>query len=69
MESIVQLGAEAEGITRSFVNRILRLTLLAPGIVEAILGCGKTAGIASEKPFKPSTMAIGTSSSRAARGW
>jgi hypothetical protein len=31
-------GAEAEGITRSFVNRILRLTLLAPGIVEAILG-------------------------------
>jgi hypothetical protein len=29
--------AEAEGITRSFVNRLLRLTLLAPDIVEAIL--------------------------------
>jgi hypothetical protein len=29
--------AEAEGVTRSFVNRLLRLTLLAPKIVEAIL--------------------------------
>jgi hypothetical protein len=29
--------AEAEGITRSFVNRLLRITLLAPDIVEAIL--------------------------------
>ena len=29
--------AEAEGVTRSFVNRLLRLTLLAPDIVEAIL--------------------------------
>ncbi|HYN37952.1 MAG TPA: hypothetical protein VES39_01745 [Rhodospirillales bacterium] len=29
--------AEAEGLTRSFVNRLLRLTLLAPEIVEAIL--------------------------------
>jgi ParB-like chromosome segregation protein Spo0J len=29
--------AEAEGVTRSFVNRMLRLTLLAPEIVEAIL--------------------------------
>jgi hypothetical protein len=28
--------AEAERITRSFVNRLLRLTLLAPDIVEAI---------------------------------
>ena len=28
--------AEVEGITRSFVNRLLRLTLLAPEIVEAI---------------------------------
>ena len=30
--------AEAESITRSFVNRLLRLTLLAPDIQEAILG-------------------------------
>jgi hypothetical protein len=29
--------AEAEGVTRSFVNRLLRLTLLAPDIVQAIL--------------------------------
>jgi hypothetical protein len=29
--------AEAESVTRSFVNRPLRLTLLAPDIVEAIL--------------------------------
>jgi hypothetical protein len=29
--------AEVEGVTRSFVNRLLRLTLLAPFIQEAIL--------------------------------
>ena len=29
--------AEAESVTRSFVNRLLRLTLLAPDIVEVIL--------------------------------
>ena len=29
--------AEAEGVTRSFVNRLLRLTLLSPDIVETIL--------------------------------
>ena len=29
--------AEANGVTRSFVNRLLRLTLLAPDIQEAIL--------------------------------
>jgi hypothetical protein len=29
--------AEAEGVIRSFVNRMLRLTLLAPDIQEAIL--------------------------------
>ena len=29
--------AEAEGVTRSFVNRLLRLTALAPDIQEAIL--------------------------------
>ena len=34
------LGArvgEAEGLTHSFINRLLRLTLLAPDIVKAIL--------------------------------
>jgi hypothetical protein len=29
--------ADVEKVTRSFVNRLLRLTLLAPDIVEAIL--------------------------------
>jgi hypothetical protein len=29
--------AEVEGVTRSFVNRLLRLTLLAPDIEEAII--------------------------------
>jgi hypothetical protein len=29
--------AEAEGVTRSFVNRLLRLTLLTLEIVESIL--------------------------------
>ena len=29
--------AEAEGVTGSFVNRLLRLALLAPDIVKAIL--------------------------------
>ena len=29
--------AEAQSVTRSFVNRLLRLTLLAPDIVEPIL--------------------------------
>jgi hypothetical protein len=29
--------AEAEGVTSSFVNRLLRLTLLAPDLQEAIL--------------------------------
>jgi hypothetical protein len=33
--------AEAEGLTRSFLNRLLRLTLLAPDIVEAILDGGQ----------------------------
>ena len=33
--SAAEIG-DAEGVTRSFVNRMMRLTLLAPDIVEAI---------------------------------
>ena len=33
--SVAEVG-DAEGVTRSFVNRMMRLTLLAPDIVEAI---------------------------------
>jgi hypothetical protein len=41
--------AEAEGLTRSFVNRLLRLTLLAPDIVEAILEGRQPKGIALDE--------------------
>ena len=37
--------AEAEGVTRSFVNRLLRLTLLAPDIVETILDGRQSKGL------------------------
>jgi ribosome-binding protein aMBF1 (putative translation factor) len=40
---------EAEGITRSFVNRLLRLTLLAPDIQEAILDGRQAKGMQLEK--------------------
>jgi hypothetical protein len=40
--------AEAEGLTRSFVNRLLRLTLLAPDIVEAILDGRQPKGLQLE---------------------
>lgn len=41
--------AEAEGITRSFVNRLLRLTLLAPDIQEAILDGRQPKGMQLEE--------------------
>ena len=41
--------AEAEGVTRSFVNRLLRLTLLAPDIVEAILDGRQPKGMQLEE--------------------
>ncbi len=40
--------AEVEGVTRSFVNQLLRLTLLAPDIVEAILDCRQPKGLQLE---------------------
>jgi hypothetical protein len=40
--------AEADGVTRSFVNRLLRLTLLAPNIVEAILDGRQPKGLQLE---------------------
>jgi hypothetical protein len=44
--------AEAEGITRSFVNRLLRLTLLAPDIQEAILDSRQSKGMQLEEMTK-----------------
>jgi hypothetical protein len=41
--------AEAEGVTQSFVNRLLRLTLLAPDIVEAILDGWQPKGMVLEE--------------------
>ena len=41
--------AEAEGITRSFVNRLLRLTLLAPDIQEAIIDGRQLKGMQLEE--------------------
>jgi hypothetical protein len=44
--------ADAERISRSYVSRVLRLTLLAPDIVERILDGRPTAGLAQFlKPF------------------
>jgi hypothetical protein len=44
--------AAAERISRSYVCRVLRLTLLAPDIVERILEGRATAGLAEfVKPF------------------
>jgi hypothetical protein len=44
--------ADAERISRSYVCRVLRLTLLAPDIVEGILDGRLTAGLAQFlKPF------------------
>jgi hypothetical protein len=44
--------ADAERISRSYVSRVLRLTLLAPDIVERILDGRPTAGLAPFlKPF------------------
>lgn len=40
--------AEAEVVTRSFVNRLLRLTLLAPDIVEMMLDGRQPKGIQLE---------------------
>jgi hypothetical protein len=39
---------EAEGLTRSFVNRLLRLTLLAPDLQEAILDGRQAKGMQLE---------------------
>jgi DNA-binding IscR family transcriptional regulator len=33
--------AEAEGIDKGYVSRVLRLALLAPDIIESILGGGR----------------------------
>ena len=50
--SSLPMGVPAPNISRSYVCRVLRLTLLAPDIVERILDGRPTAGLAQFlKPF------------------
>ena len=44
--------AEAENVTKSFVNRLIRLTLLAPEIQEAILDGRQPKGMQLEELTK-----------------
>ena len=45
--------ADAENINPSYVSRLLRMTLLAPEIVEAILAGSHPAGLSRAKVMKP----------------
>ena len=45
--------AEAEKINQSYLCRVLRLTLLAPEIIEGILDGGQPAGLQIEDLLKP----------------
>jgi hypothetical protein len=45
--------AEREGIAPSYMTRVLRLTLLAPDIVEAILDGKHRPGMTLERTLKP----------------
>ena len=50
--SVAELAA-AEAINKSYVSRVLRLTLLAPEIVEAILDGRQPAGLQMDALMKP----------------
>ena len=50
--SVSDIG-EAEGISKSYVSRILRLTLLAPDIIETILGGGADYALTLETLERP----------------
>jgi hypothetical protein len=45
--------AEAENINPSYVSRVLRMTLLAPEIVEAILTGKQPEGLTMAKAMQP----------------
>ena len=49
----IQEIAEAENINPSYISRVLRMTLLAPEIVEAILDGTQPAGLTRAKVMKP----------------
>ena len=48
--------AEAENINPSYISRVLRLTLLAPETVEAILAGTQPVGLTRAKVMKPFPM-------------
>jgi hypothetical protein len=48
--------ADAENINPSYVSRLLRMTLLAPEIVEAILAGSHPAGLTRAKAMQPFPM-------------
>ena len=49
----IQEIAEAENINPSYISRLLRMTLLAPEIVEAILDGTQPAGLTRAKMMQP----------------
>ena len=48
--------AKAENINPSYISRVLRMTLLAPEIVEAILAGSHPAGLTRAKVMQPFPM-------------
>ena len=52
----IQEIAEAENINSSYISRVLRMTLLAPEIVEAILAGSHPAGLTRAKVMQPFPM-------------
>jgi hypothetical protein len=50
--TVSEIG-DAENISKSYVSRILRLALLAPDIVDAILGGSKDQGMVLEQLERP----------------
>jgi hypothetical protein len=53
--SVVEI-AEAERVSKSYVSRILRLALLAPDIVEAILAGTEDQAVMLEQLERPLSM-------------
>jgi hypothetical protein len=49
----IQETAEAENINPSYVSRVLRMTLLAPETVEAILAGRKPEGLTMSRAMQP----------------
>jgi hypothetical protein len=51
--STIEEIADAENINSSYVSRVLRMTLLAPEIVEAILAGRQPAGLTMARAMRP----------------